>query len=82
MRVLFITKGDFIDKQNEGGLACRYRNYYLLQKTAGKNNVYVCSVVPYKKENKENIKYIIRIYFANIVYYFLFRPLGNSVTHT
>ena len=58
MRVLFITKGDFIDKQNEGGLACRYRNYYLLQKTAGKNNVYVCAVVPYKKENKENIKYI------------------------
>ena len=58
MRVLFITKGDFIDKQNEGGLACRYRNYYLLQKTAGKNNIYVCAVVPCKKENKENIKYI------------------------
>lgn len=56
MRVLFITKGDFIDKQNEGGLACRYRNYYLLQKTAGKNNVYVCSVVPYKKRKQGKYK--------------------------
>lgn len=58
MRVLFITKGDFIGKQNEGGLACRFRNYYLLQKTVGKDKVYVCAVVSNKKENQENIKYI------------------------
>ena len=29
-----------------------------MYKRQGKNNVYVCAVVPYKKENKENIKYI------------------------
>lgn len=59
MRVLFLTKGDFMNKQNEGGLACRYRNYYLIQQIAGVKNVFICAVISKRQEDCTQTHYIV-----------------------
>lgn len=57
MKILYLTKGNFIEDRSAGGLACRYRNYYLLKQNIGSDNLYACVIVPSKMEDSENFKY-------------------------
>lgn len=42
MRILFIAGHEFIEKQDNGGRQCSYRNYTMLQRIFGAENVYLC----------------------------------------
>lgn len=42
MKVLFIAGHEFLDKQDNGGRQCSYRNYTVLQEIFGERNVYLC----------------------------------------
>ncbi len=42
MKILFIAGHEFLEKQDNGGRQCSYRNYTMLQKCFGKANIYLC----------------------------------------
>ena len=42
MKVLFVAGHEFIEKQDNGGRQCSYRNYTVLQTIFGAENVYLC----------------------------------------
>ena len=42
MKILFIAGHEFIEKQDNGGRQCSYRNYMMLQRIFGAENVYLC----------------------------------------
>lgn len=42
MKLLFIAGHEFMEKQDNGGRQCSYRNYTVLQQIFGEENVYLC----------------------------------------
>lgn len=42
MKLLFIAGHEFMEKQDNGGRQCSYRNYTVLQQIFGRENVYLC----------------------------------------
>lgn len=52
-KILFVGGQDFLSNQNDGGKKCSYRNYEMLKKTYGNDNVYVCFFKNEKKEYSE-----------------------------
>ena len=42
MRILFVAGHEFLEKQDNGGRQCSYRNYTVLQEIVGPENVYLC----------------------------------------
>lgn len=42
MKILFIAGHEFIEKQDNGGRQCSYRNYTMLQRVFGAENIYLC----------------------------------------
>lgn len=57
MRVLFLTRFDFTETQNDGGVMCAYRNYNTLLNIYGDKNVIVCILTPKSKTDYDNIHY-------------------------
>lgn len=69
MKILFITRFDFLHDKKDGGLLVTYRNYTLLEQIYGKENIRLCIVSPNKNQDHENVKYF--FYPANIAYRYL-----------
>ena len=69
MKILFITRFDFLHDKKDGGLLGTYRNYTLLEQIYGKENIRLCIVSPNKNQDHENVKYF--FYPANIAYRYL-----------
>lgn len=57
MKILYITKGDILGKIDSGGLQCAYRNYDMLCKLYGKQNIIVFVIAEGKGVGKENVRY-------------------------
>lgn len=58
MRIVFITRFDFLTDKKDGGLLASSRNYEVLCELYGKNNVSLCILTPYKKVSSETVEYI------------------------
>lgn len=58
MKVLFLTRFDFLDNKMDGGVLCSCRNYEMLCRLYGKDNVFLCILSPKKKENGHGVTYI------------------------
>lgn len=57
MKVLFLSKDDFISKQDTGGLLTAYRNFKLVRQICGSDNVHAYILVPIKKDSTSNVTY-------------------------
>lgn len=58
MKILFLTRFDFFDNKKDGGVICSHRNYEMLSRLYGKENVFLCILSPKEKVNKQNVTYI------------------------
>lgn len=72
MRILFITRFDFLSDKRDGGLLGTYRNYTLLEQIYGKENIQLCIVSSNKNHDCKDCKSV-RYFFhpANIIYRYL-----------
>ena len=72
MKLLFLTRFDFIESKSDGGAVCAFRNYSMLSNIYGKDNVLLCILTSDSKSDREDVKYfkieknIFKIYFTYI----------------
>lgn len=57
MKVLFLTRGDFLEDRKDGGALGTLRNYEMIQRIYGKENVFIDSIFHKKMENTVQTKY-------------------------
>lgn len=58
MKIVFLTRFDFITDKKDGGLLASSRNYEMLCELYGKENILLCILSPHKKQSMESVKYI------------------------
>lgn len=76
MKVLFITRFDFTGPHRDGGVLGTYRNYSMLCKIYGNQNIIACILTPDNKEDKNNIKYF-KVEKSIIKIYLIYLCLGE-----
>jgi len=82
VKILFLTRFDFLENKKDGGMLCSYRNYEMLSRLYGRDNVFLCILSPKEKVNTQDVVYI-RIdgnIFNRYLDYFFLREGFNKRT--
>lgn len=58
MKILFLTRFDFLEHQKDGGVLCSYRNFKMLSTLYGEENIFLCILTYQNRKSTQKATYI------------------------